>query len=441
VVQGGFTSFTEVSANLKAPYQHVISLNYARPLPKHMSIEVGYAGRYGHRGLQSEDTGQALSQFTDPKSGQTWQQATAVLATLHDEGITPAQVKANPSLIPLQPFIQDMLPTAATNFLPGASNTAAVFYEAFNAFAGSWLDTLNEMDRIHVNGGVTNGPTGCVFITGCNTVFMTQASDVGTTMNTGQSSYSAALVTIRRTQTHGWGYDFNYTYSHSIDNATTQNAFVPLQGLGPSSFDMRHQINATFVVDVPVGKGKALFGNAPKWADEIVGGWQLSDIYTFHTGSPTNCTASSMYNVNYLSSAYCVLYPGLTSQPARSFGVDQNGIFNEYRNTNVAADFVPSLPGVTGYPGIARGLSFWADDMALNKNFRLPKESMRATLRIEAYNVFNKQEFSSSSMSIQQLVGTTPGGLASNFGNSTFGEIKSSASTPRVLQAVVRFSF
>jgi hypothetical protein len=204
---------------------------------------------------------------------------------------------------------------------------------------------------------------------------------------------------------------------------------------------MRHQINGSFVVDVPVGKGKALFGHLPLWADQIAGGWQVSDIYTFRTGSPINCTSSSMYNVNYLSSAYCVLYPGLTSQPERSFGVDQNGIFNEYRNTNVAADFVPSLPGVTGYPGIARGLSFWTDDMALNKNFRLPMERMRLSLRIEAYNVFNKQEFSSSTMSIQQLVGTTPGGLPSNFGNSTFGEIKSSASTPRVLQAVLRFQF
>jgi hypothetical protein len=190
-----------------------------------------------------------------------------------------------------------------------------------------------------------------------------------------------------------------------------------------------------------VGKGKALLGNSSKWMDEIIGGWQLSDIYTFHTGTPSTCSSSNMYNVNYLSSALCVLYPGLTSPPARSFGVDQTGIFNEYQNTNVASEFVPSLPGVTGQTGMARGLSFWADDMALNKNFRLPKESMRATLRIEAYNVFNKQEFSSSSMSIQQLVGTTPQGYPSNFGNSTFGQIKSSASTPRVLQAVLRFTF
>jgi hypothetical protein len=80
--------------------------------------------------------------------------------------------------------------------------------------------------------------------------------------------------------------------------------------------------------------------------------------------------------------------------------------------------------------------------MALNKNFRLPKEGMRLTIRIEAYNVFNKQEFATPSLSISQLVGTTPFGSPSNFGNlSNFGEITKSQSTPRVLQAVARFTF
>ena len=55
-----------------------------------------------------------------------------------------------------------------------------------------------------------------------------------------------------------------------------------------------------------------------------------------------------------------------------------------------------------------RGLAVLDDDMALNKNFRLPKEGMRLTLRIEAYNVFNKQEFGTPVSASPSWSGTTP---------------------------------
>ena len=49
---------------------------------------------------------------------------------------------------------------------------------------------------------------------------------------------------------------------------------------------MRYQITSDTVVDLPVGKGKHFAGNAPNWLDEVVGGLQVSSIYTFHTGNP-----------------------------------------------------------------------------------------------------------------------------------------------------------
>ncbi|HEY1760388.1 MAG TPA: TonB-dependent receptor [Bryobacteraceae bacterium] len=442
--QAQFNQFTEVSGDLKAPYEHLISINYARPLPKHMSIEIGYAGRLSHRGLITQDYGQPLSQFVDPKSGQTWQQAAGALALLHDEGLTQQQVKANPNLVPLQPFIQDMFPTAAATYLPGASASAAVFYDAFADNSGSWLDTLNTLDRNHVT-GAANTLQGCITITGCNTFYMTQNSGIPTTTNSGQAAYNGLLISLRRTVTHGWGYDFNYTFSHAIDNdlgGEIQNAFNPSQNLGPAGFDQRQTINANFVVELPVGKGKTLGSNMPMWADEVVGGWQLSSLYTFYTGSPINCSASSQYNVNYQNSSSCNLYPGLSSPPPAHLQFDNLGVPSFFANPNVAADFVPGLPGIPGYVGLYRGLDFWNDDMALNKNFRLPREGMRATLRIEAYNVFNHEVFGTPSLGISSNTpGTTTFGSPSNFGSTTFGEITKSASTPRVLQAVLRFTF
>src|SRR5579885_2369548 len=171
LITGGFTEFTAVASDLKAPYEYVLNASYARPLPKHMTIEVGYAGRLAHRALVEQDIGQPLEGFVDPKSGQSWAQATAVLANLYNSGLTPAQVKANPSLVPLLPFFQNMFPGAAGLYIPGSAS-ANLFYDAFNVYAGSWTDTLNDMDRIRQSNGT------CIVITGCNTFFPTQNSGV-----------------------------------------------------------------------------------------------------------------------------------------------------------------------------------------------------------------------------------------------------------------------
>lgn len=441
LLQSGFTTFDGVSSDLKAPYEHLINATYARPLPRHMSIEVGYAGRLSHRGLVQQDFGQPLSQFVDPKSGQSWQQAAGVLANLYYSGVTPAQVKANPSLVPQQPFFQNQVPgMAGYNFAGSAS--ANMFYEAYQSFSGSWLDTLNQMDRIHnTGGGAANG--GCLFITGCNTVFPTQTSSWQTYTNAGQGAYNSMLVSVRRAVTNGWGYDLNYTWSHSIDDMSYgfQNSFIPTSNMGPSSFDMRHQITANYVVDLPVGKTRRFGGNMPMWLDQIVGGWQISSLFTFRTGTPLNCSASSQYNVNYFNSARCIVDPG-APKPTEGLTFDQLGIPSLFSNTNAGNNLVPGYPGIPGYNGLFRGLSFWNDDMSVNKNFRLPKESMHLILRVEAYNVFNKQEFANPTLSISDLEpGTTSNGLPSNFGSATFGEITKSQSTPRVLQAVLRFTF
>lgn len=451
LIQGGFTTFTGISSDLKAPYEYVLNANYARPLPKHMTIEVGYAGRLSHRALLQQDYGQPLTNFVDPKSGQSWVQAAQAISNLYYSGVTPAMVKANPSIVPLQPFIQDLFPGAQNLYIPGSAS-ANLFYDVWDEYAGSWTDTLNSMDRIRQANGT------CVVIFGCNTFYPTQNSGVTTYTNAGEAAYHALTLSLRRTVTHGWGYDFNYTLSHAIDNASgaeggsggggpitdVPNAFSPREGLGPADYDARHQITADAVVELPFGKGKALAGNAPGWLDQIIGGWQATTLFTFRTGQPLSCSASGIYNTNYLSSSWCILSPGVTSIPAHGLQFDSQGVPSIFPNTDIGNDFVPAYAGEVGTRGILRGLPFWNDDMALGKFFRLPKESWRLQFRVEAYNLFNHENFGTPSLSIVQQPGTTTAGTYASFGNLTnFGEITSTnnASAPRVLQMALRFTF
>jgi hypothetical protein len=49
-----------------------------------------------------------LEYFKDPKSGITWEQNAAKVRALFDSGLTVNQVKANPSLVPTLPFVENM---------------------------------------------------------------------------------------------------------------------------------------------------------------------------------------------------------------------------------------------------------------------------------------------------------------------------------------------
>jgi hypothetical protein len=434
VITGGFTTFSGVSSDLKAPYEHLLNASYARPLPHKLSIEVGYAGRLGHRQIVQQDFGQPLTNFKDTASGQTWAQASTVFAKLYNNGLTPAQVKANPSMVPNQPFFENLFGKAANLYINGSAS-ANYFYDVYGNYSGSDLDAMNDMDRIRQSNGT------CLVKFGCNTFFPLQNSGLEAYTNAGKSFYHAGTLVLRRAVSNGWGFDFNYTLSHSIDTgsssetsggAALQDAFNPNAYRGPSDFDSRHTIAADAVVELPIGKGKPFLSNIPGWANQIVGGWQVTTLISFYSGTPLNVSDAGVYNVNYEYSAFGILQPGKTL-PSNSFAFDQNGIPSIFANTSAVNSFVGQYPGTVGTRGVVRGPSFFNTDLALSKSFFLPWEHVRVAFRAEAFNAFNNVQFGNPS--------STTGLSMANPG--TFGEITSYATNgaPRVMQMALRVEF
>lgn len=439
-IVGGFTTYEGVADNLKAPYEYVMSANYARPLPHRLSLEFGYTGRLGHRQIVNEDYGAPLTKFTDPKSGQTIQQAGIVLANLYNSNqtITGNQVKANPGMIPVQPALENLFPGAKNDYITGSA-TANFFYDWYFNYSGSFTDTINDMDRIRLANG------GCISVFGCNTLYALQNSGLETFTNNGRSSYHAATIVLRRVVQNGWGFDFNYTLSHSIDNDSTsessgggaiQDAFNPAASRGPSDFDQRHTITADGVFELPFGKGKPFLSNPSRWLNAFVGGWMATTLVTFNTGTPITLVASGVYNVNYENSSYAMLLPGSTL-PANHFGFDQNGQPSIFTNTSAINSFVASYPGAVGTRGIVRGPNFFDTDVAFSKFFHIT-ERQRVQVRAEAFNLFNNVNFSNPSSSNLSIYSPT-----------TFGEITSQVGTsnttstggPRVFQFALRYQF
>ncbi len=429
-ILGGFNSNVGVSSDIVAPYSFLLNLSYARPVPGHMTVEAGYIGRLGRKGLLQQDFFQPLTQFRDPKSGQTWAQAAGVLRGYYDAGLTAAQVRANPSVLPAVPFIENIFPGAAGMTFTGSA-TANYFFTTYGTYAASDLDALNQMDRERRADGT------CISVYGCNTFFALQNAGMRAWVNAGNSSMHGGQLVIRRPVSAGWGFDFNYTLSHSIDiqssaesgagtgGAVIQDSFNPKSSRASSDFDIRHNISANSVVELPFGHRKALLSNAAGWLDRIVGGWQISTLVKYRSGLPLSISNGGVYPTNYLSSALAILKPG-QSMPGNGLSKDQNGNPSLFRDTSAVKAFIGQYPGTVGVRDIVRGAPSFNCDLSIGKYFAMPAEGHRLQFRGEAFNAFNNVNFSSPGLSLANP--------------ATFGQF-SGAADARVIQFALRYEF
>ncbi|MEJ7604781.1 MAG: hypothetical protein WKF37_00560 [Bryobacteraceae bacterium] len=272
-IVGGFGSGVGIDSGLRAPYSILLNASYARELPGKLTMEVGYVGRLSRKNLVQVDTFQALTRFKDTTSGQDWSQMSGLLRDAFDRGITPDMVRANPGSLATQPWIENLAPGLKDNFFPGSA-TANYFDLVYNEYAASDLDALNDLDRL-----TSAKFPNCILVTGCNTVFPLQDAGLRTWMNAGFSNYHGGILTIRRALSSGFAFDINYTLSHSIDNssasesgagnggAVLQDSFDFGAFRGSSDFDIRHNLTANGLYELPFGKNRSYFSNAPTWVD------------------------------------------------------------------------------------------------------------------------------------------------------------------------------
>jgi len=425
-----------VAPNLKPPYSYVFNASFARELPGKLTLEVGYAGRLSRRLLLEGDVYTPLEYFKDPKSGITWEQNAMTLRRLKDSGLTVSQVAADPGLVPTLPFVENMWPGLANLDFPGSAS-ANYFSCVYGDYGGSYLDCLHALDRNPAASWLnTPNTTSCAQISthGCYTFFPLQGSSMPTWMNAGTAAYHSMTISLRRGLTSGLTFDFNYTWSHSIDDgsaaesgagqqgAAIQNIFNTTEFRGSSDFDMRHNITANVLYPLPIGRGHHILAGAHGWVQEIVGGWQLSSLLRYHSGVPTTVGGALAYNANYWLSSLAIPIAPVSS----GLHTDENGNPSLFAATSTVNNFEDELPGHTGARAVVRLPAIFVTDLAVVKLFPLPWEGQRVTFRAEAFNAFNNVNFSNPSLSLQ-----SPG---------TFGEFQAVADG-RVMQFALRYEF
>jgi len=187
--------------------------------------------------------------------------------------------------------------------------------------------------------------------------------------NHGASTYHGLELQCRRRFTRGLQAIAAYTWSHSIDNGSSDSA-VWMAGLDPSvdrgssSFDVRHNFTAGLT-----------------WSVHRAGGWELSLMFRARSGFPIDVlTAENYLGIGFDDFQRPDLVAGVPLW-IRERAIGQ-------RRLNPAAFAVPAGPqGSLGRNAIA-GAGMSQADVALERHVRL-SGSAGLDLRLEAYNALN----------------------------------------------------
>ena len=190
-----------------------------------------------------------------------------------------------------------------------------------------------------------------------------------------------------------------YTWAKSIDTKSAAagiggQAFNGWQGFlnnhdpkrdrGLSDFDVDHRLVASFVYDLPFGRGKRFGRSLNRAADALIGGWQLNGIATFQKGFPITINAADSGG---LLDTFGTNRANLVGDPNSG----ATGTIDAWFNRSAFAQPAAGVFGSSGRNILrAPGINNW--DLSLFKNIAIT-EGMRVQLRLESFNAFNHTQF------------------------------------------------
>ena len=253
----------------------------------------------------------------------------------------------------------------------------------------------------------------------------------------GYSNYNAMNIKFEH-RAHDLAVTGVFTWAKSMDDKSaaagvgatgsgyqgTMDNHDPSLDYGPSDFDVDHRFVASYVYQLPFGRGKRFAGGINRAADELIGGWQLSGITTFQTGFPFSVTASDasgLLDTQFQRGDYiagCNIHGDLTQK---------------FQRLNTACFSQPAI-GVYGNTGRnyfrQPGINNW--DMAFGKAFPIT-ERASFKLNIGTFNTFNHHQYAGDVGGLATAGSGGNNSIDSGVGDSLEGFI-TGASSARIIQ-------
>jgi hypothetical protein len=271
----------------------------------------------------------------------------------------------------------------------------------------------------------------------------------------GKSNYNALQATLRKQFSSGFQFDFNYTYSKSIDITSSAtrlswasccnvgapgtrlaNAFDPNGRRGVSDFDTTHQINVNWITPLPFGKGTRFASSATGVTEAVIGGWQLSGVARWTSGFPFTVDNGNFWPTNWDEQGI----GQLIARPQTGHHRDPiNGAVSVFADPVAAfGDFQHPFPGQAGSRNVVRGDGYAGLDMALSKRWKMPWEGQGLQFRWEVFNVPNLHRFN-----VLSGLGTSACNCIASLQQApqSFGNYTGLLTQPRVMQFALRYEF
>jgi Carboxypeptidase regulatory-like domain len=446
---GSFAVYWGADQGLKTPYSYTFDLSAQRDLGHGFTLDVAYVGRMSHRLLSQVDMA-TPEDIVDPKTKVDYFTAATALAKVYRQGVPTSAV--TPAMVgPTAQYWSDILQPvvkggAYSQFCSGGSTLSPLkaAYDLFSCFSGNETTAIQVLDQ----GGLTdaNNPNISYYGPGGPYAFLdSQFAALYAWRSIGTAAYNGLQVSFRHNMTHGLQFDFNYTYSRSIDISSDANrvnaegglggqvinAWDPKALRGVSDFDTPHQLNANWVWEMPFGKGRWLAPNAHGAVDALIGGWQLTGLARWTSGFPIGVSNGAQWPTNWQIQGFATPIGPVSGNGAVKTASGSVNLFGDSAAAAAAlGNYQADFPGQVGARNTLRGDGFASLDLGLSKRWKMPwKESHSLQFRWEVFNALNLTRFDVQSLNLSITNG------------SNFGDYSGLLTNPRTMQFALRYEF
>ena len=221
-------------------------------------------------------------------------------------------------------------------------------------------------------------------------------------------NFNSVLAKVQKQMSQGLQFEFNYIYSRSMGASSQLNAGDKLW-YGETTSDFPEHASLSMIYQLPFGKGRRFLNNS-RLLDELIGGYEVSTIYQYLSGTPLQWG-----NVDYTGN-----YKDFANNPHNYLGETFNTA-NFYTGKNQ-----PNGNNYRTFPlYLLRSDPSNNLDATVLKNFTI-FHSLVLQPRLDAFNALNHPQFSGAS--------TSPT-------SSSFGKVNSQLNSSRQLQVGVHLQF
>ncbi len=336
---------------MKVPYSQKWSLDVEKQFARNWLVEVGYMGVHQVHNSYTNNIG-----------------AIGMLPFLSHQQTVNAALTKQLGAAPANPFY-GIIPGPATGLNSSKTVSVATLLHSYPEYSG-----------------------------------VTQSLTPGASAN-----FNAFLFRLSKRMSQGLEFNFNYEYSRHLGYSAHLNPGGALW-YGETTSDFPSHASVTVIYQLPFGKGRMLLHDS-KLLDEIVGGWEITSIYQYLSGTPLQW-GNAIYTGNWHD---------FSNNPHKTSGAS----FNTANFDKVSTD-QPNGYNFRTFPQyLLRSDPTKNFDFSILKDFTVVGRLI-VQPRVDAFNAFTRPQFSSANVSPP---------------SSSFGDVSSQLNANRTLQGGIHILF